>query len=349
MMARPETAIRIREPLALTVGEPSGIGGEIALQAWLARRSSDLSPFFALDDPLRLRRLVETFGWPVDIEAITDPAEAAEVFPRAMPVLPLASPISATPGEPLAANAEAVLESIRQAVTLTRAGRAGAVVTNPIHKGVLYQAGFRHPGHTEYLADLAGLTSRPVMMLAGPSLRVVPVTVHLPLREVVASLTTRDIVHAGKVTARALREDFGVADPRIAVAGLNPHAGEGGTLGQEDAEIITPAVEALRRDGIDTQGPLAADGMFHEAARQGFDAALCMYHDQALIPVKALDFDRTVNVTLGLPFVRTSPDHGTALDIAGSGRASPKSLIAALRLAEQMASARAAAARAPAA
>jgi len=348
-MERPETATCVQEPLALTAGEPAGIGGEITLQAWLARRGSDLSPFFALDDPARLRRLAEAFGWPVAVEAIADPAEAAEIFWRALPVLPLTSPIAGAPRELMAGNAAAVLESIRQAVALTQAGRAGAVVTNPIHKGILYQAGFQHPGHTEYLADLAGLTSPPVMMLAGPSLRVVPVTVHLPLREAVVALTTPDIVHAGQVTARALREDFGVADPRIAVAGLNPHAGEGGSLGQEDAEVIAPAVEALRRDGIEAHGPLAADGMFHETARQGYDAALCMYHDQALIPVKALDFDRTVNVTLGLPFVRTSPDHGTALDIAGSGKASPKSLIAALRLAERMAAARGAPARSSAA
>ncbi len=344
-MARPETANRIREPLALTAGEPAGIGGEITLQAWLERRDSGVGPFFVLDDPARLRRLSEGCGWPVAVEAIADPAEASGIFERALPVLPLTSGIVGTPGEPDAANAPAVLESIREAVALTQAGRAAAVVTNPIHKAVLYRAGFRHPGHTEFLADLAGLASAPVMMLAGPSLRVVPVTVHLPLREAVAGLRTEDILHAGRVTAKALREDFGVAEPRIAVAGLNPHAGEGGSLGQEDAAVIAPAVEALRREGVDAQGPLAADGMFHEAARRHFDAALCMYHDQALIPVKALDFDRTVNVTLGLPFVRTSPDHGTALDIAGSGRASPKSLIAALRLAEHMAAARAAPAR----
>ncbi len=344
-MARPETAPRIREPLALTAGEPAGIGGEITLQAWLARRDDDLAPFFVLDDPARLRRLAEGLGWPVAVEAIADPAETAEVFARALPILPLTAPIAGGPGRPEAANAEAVLESIRQAVALTQAGRAGAVVTNPIHKAILYQAGFRHPGHTEYLAELAGLASAPVMMLAGPSLRVVPVTIHLPLREAVAALKPEPILHAGRVTARALREDFGIAEPRIAVAGLNPHAGEGGALGQEDAEVIAPAVAALRSEGIDASGPLPADGMFHEAARRRYDAALCMYHDQALIPVKALDFDRTVNVTLGLPFVRTSPDHGTALDIAGSGRASPKSLIAALRLAERMAVARAAPAR----
>ncbi len=344
-MERPETASRIREPLALTAGEPAGIGGEITLQAWLARQKCDLGPYFVLDDPDRLRGVAEAHGWPVEVQAIAEPEAATEVFSHALPVMPLTAPIGGTPGRPEGTTAEAVLESIREAVALTQAGRAGAVVTNPIHKGVLYSSGFRHPGHTEYLADLAGLTSGPVMMLAGPSLRVVPVTVHLPLREAVDALTTEDIVHAGQMTARALREDFGVADPRIAVAGLNPHAGEGGSLGQEEATVIAPAVEALRRDGIDAKGPLAADGMFHEAARQGYDAALCMYHDQALIPVKALDFDRTVNVTLGLPFVRTSPDHGTALDIAGSGRASPKSLIAALRLAEHMASARAANAR----
>ena len=344
-MERPATAPRIPEPLALTAGEPAGIGGEITLQAWLARLESKLAPFFVLDDPARLRRLAEALGWPVEVRAIADPAEAVEVFERALPVLALTSPIAGDPGRLDAANAGAVLESIRQAVALTQAQRAAAVVTNPIHKAILYEAGFRHPGHTEYLAELAGLAEAPVMMLAGPSLRVVPVTVHLPLREAIASLTARDILHAGQVTARALRRDFGVAAPRIAVAGLNPHAGECGSLGREDAEVIAPAVEALRRDGIDASGPLPADGMFHEAARRRYDAALCMYHDQALIPVKALDFDRTVNVTLGLPFVRTSPDHGTALDIAGSGRASPKSLISALRLAEDMAAARSTPAR----
>ena len=344
-MERPATASHDRKPLALTAGEPAGIGGEITLQAWLARHDGGLRSFFVLDDPERLRRLAGALGWPVEIEAIADPRETTGVFPRALPVLPLTAPITAAPGRLEVANAEAVLESIRQAVALTRAGRAGAVVTNPIHKAVLYEAGFRHPGHTEYLADLAGLTVPPVMMLAGPSLRVVPVTVHLPLRDAVAGLETGDILHAGRVTAQALRKDFGLAAPRIAVAGLNPHAGEGGSLGREDGEIIAPAVEALRREGIDALGPLPADGMFQEAARRRFDAALCMYHDQALIPVKALDFDRTVNVTLGLPFVRTSPDHGTALDIAGSGRASPKSLIAALHLAEQMAAARSALAR----
>jgi 4-hydroxythreonine-4-phosphate dehydrogenase len=226
------------------------------------------------------------------------------------------------------------------AVADVRAGRAAAVVTNPISKEALYRTGFRHPGHTEFLAELSGIEDDPVMLLAGPQLRVVPVTIHLPLREVVEKLSAPAIVHAARVTHAALVRDFGVATPVIAVAGLNPHAGEGGALGREDIEIVTPAVAALRREGIDARGPLAADTMFHAAARLGYDAALCMYHDQALIPVKTLDFDAAVNVTLGLPFIRTSPDHGTAFDIAGSGLARPDSLIAALKLAAEMAARR---------
>ena len=344
-MSRPETAVQDRRPLALTLGEPAGIGGEITLAAWLARAETGLPGFFVIDDPDRLRRLAAALGWPVEVAEIGSPAEAPAVFDRTLPVLPLSEPLAAEPGQPSAGTAAAVLESIERAVRLTEAGQAGAVVTNPIHKATLYEAGFRHPGHTEYLAALAGIETDPVMMLAGPSLRVVPVTIHLPLKDAVASLSAAAIRHAGRVTAAALRRDFGIAAPRLAVAGLNPHAGEDGQLGSEDREVIAPAVRALQDDGIDARGPLPADGMFHLTARQGYDAALCMYHDQALIPVKALDFDEAVNVTLGLPFVRTSPDHGTAFDIAGSGKARPASLIAALRLAAEMAGQRAAAAR----
>lgn len=344
-MPRPETADPSSAPLALTMGEPAGIGGEITLRAWLAARSRALPRFFCIDDPARLRDLAAAQGLQVEILEVAEPAAADEAFERGLPVLPLPDPVEAEPGRPKPANAEAVLESIRRAVALTAAGSAAAVVTNPIHKATLYEAGFRHPGHTEFLAQLAGAENPPVMMLAGPSLRVVPVTIHLPLKAAIAALTPDKIEQAGRTLAQALRRDFGIAAPRLAVAGLNPHAGEAGSLGSEDREVIAPAVAALQHQGIDARGPLAADSLFHEAARRSYDAALCMYHDQALIPVKALDFDQAVNVTLGLPFVRTSPDHGTAFDIAGSGRASPASLLAALELAARMSAARGAAAR----
>ena len=233
-----------------------------------------------------------------------------------------------------------MIGAIDAAVADVRGGRAGAVVTNPINKDALYRAGFRHPGHTEYLAELAGIGASAVMMLAGPELRVVPVTIHLALRQAIEQLSCAAIVHAGRLTHEALVRDFGVARPVIACAGLNPHAGESGALGREDIDIIMPAIAELRAAGIDARGPLAADTMFHAAARSGYDAALCMYHDQALIPVKTIDFDGAVNVTLGLPFIRTSPDHGTAFDIAGSGVARPDSLIAALLLAAAMAARR---------
>ena len=243
---------------------------------------------------------------------------------------------------PIMASAQPPLPASREHTRLAvvRAGRAGAVVTNPIAKSVLYRAGFSHPGHTEFLAELAaqgGLPPRPVMMLWSPILAVVPVTIHVALRDAIAHLTMEDIVATGRIVAHDLRTRFGIAQPRIAVSGLNPHAGEDGSLGREDIDIIAPAVAQLRKDGVDVRGPLSADTMFHEAARRTYDCALCMYHDQALIPIKTLAFDDGVNVTLGLPFVRTSPDHGTAFDIAGTGRANPSSLIAALRLAARMA------------
>ncbi len=325
-------------PLALTMGEPAGIGAELALLAWRAAPCC----FFVIDDPTRLSALGERLGLDVPVTAIASPAEAEAVFPRALPVLTQELAVAPEPGRPDPANAAAVTAAIERAVALVRAGEAAAVVTNPIHKQTLYRAGFRHPGHTEFLAELAGTSEAPVMMLACPGLRVVPVTVHLPLAEAAAALTTEAILHAGRVTAAALAADFGIASPRLAVAGLNPHAGEGGALGREETEIIAPAVEALRAEGIAIADPAPADSLFHPAARERYDAALCMYHDQALIPVKTIDFARGVNITLGLPFVRTSPDHGTALDIAGQGRADPQSLIAALETARDMARARAA-------
>jgi 4-hydroxythreonine-4-phosphate dehydrogenase len=329
-------------PLAVTMGEPAGVGGEIALKAWLGREDR-VPAFYLRDDPQRLERLAKRLGWAVPIRAIETTEAAARVFAEALPVLPVGIAVDADPGRPDPRTAPAVLRAIEAAVADVRGGHAAAAVTNPVHKETLYAAGFRHPGHTEYLAELAGAGETAVMMLACAELRVVPVTIHLPLKRALASLSTEAIIHAGRVVEASLRRDFGIAKPVISVAGLNPHAGEGGGLGREDLDIVTPAVAALCRAGIDARGPLAADTMFHAEARRRYDAALCMYHDQALIPLKTIDFWGGVNVTLGLPFIRTSPDHGTALGIAGRGTARPDSLIAALRLAAQMAANRAAA------
>jgi len=325
-----------RLPLAVTMGETAGIGGELTLMAWQALHAS--GPLFvAIDNAKRLSALAGRLGLAVPIVVVADASEAAAVFPDALPVLDRPLGTASVPGTLDGRNAAAAIGAIADAVALTMAGKTGAVVTNPIHKATLKGEGFAHPGHTEYLAELAGDGSIPVMMLAGPELRVVPVTVHVPLRAVPEALTTERIVTVGRITAAALRRDFGIEAPRLVVAGLNPHAGEGGMLGAEDDAVIAPAVAILRAEGIDAVGPLSADTMFHAAARSRYDAALCMYHDQALIPIKTIGFDEAVNVTLGLPFVRTSPDHGTALDIAGTGKASPASLIASLKLAAAMA------------
>ena len=317
-------------PLVVTMGEPAGIAGEITLMAWRARRERNLRPFFVLDDPRRLDELARRLDLDVPIRAINSPSEAAAAFARALPVLThkLVNPVEF--GRPDPANAPAVIAAIDRAVALVRAGEASALVTNPIHKHTLYSAGFSAPGHTEYLAQLAGGGVRPVMMLACPTLRVVPVTVHVPLRQAVASISEENIVACGEIAAHALRQDFGIAAPRLAVAGLNPHAGEQGTLGDEEGKIIAPAIRRLRAKGIDATGPLAPDGMFHDEARLRYDAAVCMYHDQALIPLKALGFWDGINVTLGLPFVRTSPDHGVAFELAGRGVARSESLVAAI-------------------
>ena len=318
----------MRPPLAVTPGDPAGIGAEITAAAW--RQHEDLPAFFLLDDPHRTDR-----GVPVTL--IDDPSEATDSIRHGLPILRHEFPAPIRPGQPDLANAEAVIESIRRAVDLTQAGRAAAVVTNPISKKVLYDgAGFRWPGHTEFLADLGGVPQT-VMMLAAPGLRVVPVTIHIPLASVPAALTKDLIMRTARITAAALSTDFGIARPRLALAGLNPHAGEDGAMGREEIEVIEPAIAVLRGEGLDVTGPLPADTMFHPAARERYDVALTMYHDQGLVPLKMLDFARGVNVTLGLPFIRTSPDHGTAFDIAGQGRADPQSLIEALRLAGQMA------------
>lgn len=324
-----------RPPIAVTMGDPAGIGIEITLAAWSRCRGS--TPFFLIADTTLVERRADGVPW----RAIEDPREAGTIFRNALPVLhqPLAVP--STPGQPDGRNAQATIAAIDTAVRLTREGQALAVVTNPISKRVLQEgAGFAYPGHTEYLARLGGVP-RTVMLLAGPSLRVVPVTIHLPLAEVPSALNFGLIVETAEITISALKADFGIHAPRIAVAGLNPHAGEGGRMGREEIDIIAPALDRLRVAGHDIAGPLPADTMFHAEARARYDVALTMYHDQGLVPLKALDFDRGVNVTLGLPFVRTSPDHGTAFDIAGRGVARPDSLIAALELAGSMAAQRA--------
>jgi 4-hydroxythreonine-4-phosphate dehydrogenase len=325
-----------RRPLALTMGEPAGIGGEIALQSWRQRHDQNLPPFVLIDDPARLKTICDLHGWDIPLQPVDEPAMAPEVFPDALPVLPAPLPATGQPGVPDRRNAPAVLHAVELATALCRKGEVGAIVTNPIHKAALYDAGFTHPGHTEFLAALCE-TPRPVMMLASERLRVVPVTIHVSLQQAIDQLTSDLIVETARITATDLRDKFGIANPRLAIAGLNPHAGEAGSMGDEDALIVAPAVERLRAEGIDARGPLPSDTMFHAEARASYDVAICMYHDQALIPIKTLDFDRGVNVTLGLPIIRTSPDHGTAFDIAGKGIARPDSLIAALRLAGAMA------------
>ncbi|GAB6054433.1 4-hydroxythreonine-4-phosphate dehydrogenase PdxA [Magnetospira thiophila] len=323
--------------LALSMGEPAGIGGEITLKAWLRSRSEPVPPFFLIDDADRMARMAATLGPSIPVQPIESPDQAGEVFGQALPVLHRPLPAPVVPGRLDPANGPAVIAAIETAVALTQAGRAAAVVTNPIHKQALHQVGFDFPGHTEFLAHLASQSTRPVMMLACPELRVIPVTIHVSLAEAARGLTTEAIIETATITHDALRRDFGIDRPRLAIAGLNPHAGEGGAMGSEEAQVVAPAVAALRRAGIDARGPLPADTMFHARARATYDVALCMYHDQALIPIKTIDFDGGVNVTLGLPFVRTSPDHGTALDLAGSGQANESSLLAALRLAGAMA------------
>jgi 4-hydroxythreonine-4-phosphate dehydrogenase len=327
-------------PLALTLGEPAGIGPDLTLALWRRRVELALPAFYVIGDVDFLERRARALGLDVPLSVVT-PAQANAAFERALPVAPLDLAVTAAPGKPDATSAPAAIASIRGAVADVLSGRASAIVTNPVAKNVLYRSGFAEPGHTEFLARLAseatGKPVQPVMMLWSSELAVVPVTIHLPLRDVVAALTADLIVQTGRIVAHDLRARFGVTQPRIAIAGLNPHAGEDGALGAEDANIVAPAVARLKAEGIDVLGPLPADTMFHERARATYDVAMCMYHDQALIPIKTLAFDHAVNVTLGLPFVRTSPDHGTAFDIAGTGKADPSSLIAALTLAARLA------------
>jgi 4-hydroxythreonine-4-phosphate dehydrogenase len=327
------------KPLALTSGEPAGIGPDITIKAWLRRAELKLPPFYLLGDCDLLRDRAKALGLDVTLADVS-PEDALATFANALPVVTTGSVATARPGQPDDTSADAAISSIRRAVGDVVAGRAAAVVTNPIAKSVLYRAGFRHPGHTEFLAELAaagGHTPQPVMMLWSPVLAVVPVTIHLPLRDAITGLSSNLIVTTARIVVADLKTRFGLAKPRLVLSGLNPHAGEDGTLGTEELSIVAPAIDMLRDEGIDVRGPLPADTMFHDAIRKTYDCAICMYHDQALIPIKTLAFDDAVNVTLGLPFIRTSPDHGTAFDIAGTGRANPSSLIAALRLAARMA------------
>ncbi len=330
------------KPLALTSGEPAGIGPDIAIKAWLRRHELKLPAFYLLGDAEFFARRAKALGLEVKFADVRA-EDTLDTFPNALPVVATGQRAAALPGQPDDTSATAALASIRQAVADVVAGKASAVVTNPIAKSVLYRAGFQHPGHTEFLAELAasgGKPPQPVMMLWSPALAVVPVTIHLPLRDAIAKLSSELIVTTARIVAAGLKTRFGIAHPRLAVSGLNPHAGEYGSLGTEEETIVAPAIEILRGEGIEVRGPLPADTMFHEAMRKTYDCAICMYHDQALIPIKTVAFDDAVNVTLGLPFIRTSPDHGTAFDIAGTGKANPSSLIAALRLAAHMAAAK---------
>jgi len=327
-------------PLALTMGDPAGISLDISLAVWMNRQAWQTPPFILIGDPAALADRARLLGCDVLIRE-TDCTGAVAVFQDALPVLPVPCASPVTPGQPDSANAGAITGAIETAVRLTMEGSTSAIVTNPIAKSVLYDAGFQFPGHTEFLADigqrLTGKPLLPVMMLAGPKLMAVPVTIHIPLKDVPAQLTSDLIYRTCAITVRDLRDRFGLASPRVAVAGLNPHAGENGALGLEDDAVIRPVIEWLKSEGVDITGPLPADTMFHDRARATYDVAICMYHDQALIPAKALGFDDSVNVTLGLPFIRTSPDHGTAFSLAAKGIARADSLLAALRMAQQLA------------
>ena len=334
-------------PLVITMGDPAGVGLELAIAAWQARDESGLAPFVLCADPDVVRERASLIGHSVEVAVLDDVPDARALPPERLAVLPVRVRRRARAGQPDAANAAAVIGAIEIGVREVCQGRASALVTLPIAKHVLYAAGFAHPGHTEFLAALAerhvpGQRYHPVMMLAAPQLRVVPLTVHIALAAVPGAITPVLIETTARILADALRQDFGIKAPRIAVAGLNPHAGEGGAIGKEEGKVIAPALERLRAQGLEVTGPHSADTLFHAAAREGYDAVLAMYHDQALIPIKTLAFDTAVNVTLGLPFVRTSPDHGTAFDIAGKGTGSPASLVAAIELAEELGARRAA-------
>lgn len=316
-------------PLAVALGDPSGVGPEVTAKAWERRHADGVPPFFAVGSPEAVRAV-----WSGPLEIVAGPEEAGLCFATALPVIRIATQGEPAPGAPTLEGARAALDALELAVGLARSGTSSGLVTGPVSKAQLYAVGFTHPGQTEFVAERCGVAAEKVaMMLAGPTLRTVPVTTHVALRDVPDLVTTELIVMRGLTVIRALRRLFGIERPRLAVAGLNPHAGEGGSLGREEIDAIIPAIERLREEEAEVTGPWAPDTMFHASARAGYDAALCLYHDQALIPLKALHFDEGVNMTLGLPIIRTSPDHGTAFDIAGRDRASPGATIAALKMA----------------
>ena len=329
-------------PLALSLGDPAGVGPELACAAWLERRVAGLGPFFVVGSIAVLAGAAQARGLSVPLLAIDGPDAASACFDDVLPVLDIAG-LDYAPGAPSKAGAELAFQSLEISTGLVRGGAASGLVTSPVAKAALAAVGFTHPGQTEYVAERCGVSARnAVMMLAGPSLRVVPITVHVALAEVPGLLTVELIRNRVAIAAAALIRDFGIERPRIVIAGLNPHAGEGGQFGREEIDIVAPAVALLQAEGIDVIGPLPADGMFHAEARARYDLAVCLYHDQALIPLKALDFDHGVNVTLGLPIVRTSPDHGTAFSIAGTGQARVGPTLAAIRVAGECAARRAA-------
>lgn len=320
-------------PIAVSLGDPAGIGPEVTAKCWAMRHELGLPPFVAIGDP----RSVEAVS-DIPLIAVEEPDEALDQFDDGLPLIAIEADRPNRPGEPSNEGARCAFDSLELAVGLARSGSAMAVVTGPVSKSRLYDVGFSHPGQTEFVAERCGVARGNVaMMLAGPTLRTVPVTTHIPLAEASEALSIDLVASRGRAALRGLIRNFGIEAPRLAVSGLNPHAGESGALGQEEVEIIGPAVEILREEGWQVIGPLPADTMFHERARAQYDAALCMYHDQALIPVKSLHFDDGVNITLGLPIVRTSPDHGTAFDIAGKDRAEPTAMAAALRVAVEAA------------
>jgi 4-hydroxythreonine-4-phosphate dehydrogenase len=326
-------------PIAVSIGDPAGIGPEVLAKAWARRREEHLPPFFAIGDP----RSISTV-WDGPLHRIHSHAEASAMFGEALPIWEVEDAGPIEPGQPNMPGARCAIASLEIAVGFAREGAAGAIVTGPVSKAELYAIGFTHSGQTEYVAERCGVSAGNVaMMLAGPTLRTVCITTHVPLAKVPELLTVELVVSRARVTARGLQRDFGILAPRIALAGFNPHAGESGAIGREEIEILGPALEQLRDEGMDIVGPLAADTMFHPRARARYDAALCTYHDQALIPLKTLHFDEGVNMTLGLPIVRVAPDHGTAFEIAGQDRANPGATIAAIRMAGECAERRAAA------
>ncbi|NDE90145.1 MAG: 4-hydroxythreonine-4-phosphate dehydrogenase PdxA [Alphaproteobacteria bacterium] len=333
------TVSRNQKPISISMGEPAGIGAECLFKSWLARRTFNLPAFFLVGDAKFTAKQARALHLPVPIKAIAHPSEADAVFDHALPVYALPLNADVKPGMADPSNASVVLDSIKIATGFVLSGDASAIVTLPIHKSTLYQSGFSFPGHTEYLASLCNSTKATVMMLEIEGLRVALCTIHVSLKDAIGKITTSLIVNQTLTVERAMRHMFGIQKPRIAIAALNPHAGEQGAMGLEEIEVITPAVEQLKERGINVSGPYPADTMFHPGARAQYDCAICLYHDQGLIPIKTLDFHGGVNITLGLPIVRTSPDHGTALDIAGKGVADPASLIAALKRAENLSSA----------